>query len=78
MVGAAMASWGMIEQRAHNPGRAVEIFEKSMADLHTGESPEVDSLKVSVMQHYAEALKAIHRKNQASAVLAQIKGFQAK
>jgi tetratricopeptide (TPR) repeat protein len=78
MVGSALASWGVIEQRSHNPARAVEIFEKSLANLRPGESPEVDTLKVFVMQHYANALKAIHHKDQASAVLAQMKGFQAK
>ncbi len=78
MVGASLASWGVIEQRSHNPERAVGLFEKSLATFRTGNSAELGNLKVFVMQHYADVLKATHRKHEASAVLAAAKSFQAK
>jgi len=38
----------------------------------------VKSLRLYVMQRYAEALKALHRNREASAVLVDVKTFHAK
>jgi hypothetical protein len=78
MVGACLASWGIIEQRSHNPGRAVELFEKSLAAFRATNAPELGSLKTYVLQRYAEVLKATHHKQEAKAVLAEARSFQAR
>ena len=78
VVGADMAIWGMIEQRAHNPERAAGMYEKSLASLQSANSPQAEHVKVLVLAHYADVLKATHHKDQANAVLAQLKSYQAK
>jgi hypothetical protein len=77
MAGVALAGWGVIEQRSHNPERAVELFEKSLAALRANNTPELGRLKTYVLQRYAEVLKATHHKQEAKAVLAEARSFQA-
>ena len=77
MVGASLASWGIIEQRSHNLERAVELFEKSLAAFRASKSSELGNLKAYVLLRYADALKATHRKQEAKAVLAEARSFQA-
>jgi tetratricopeptide (TPR) repeat protein len=77
MAGASLASWGIIEQREHNPERAADLFEKSLAAFRASTSPEMANLRANVMQRYADVLKATHRKQEAKAVLAEAKSFQA-
>jgi tetratricopeptide (TPR) repeat protein len=77
MVGVSLAGWAIIEQRSHNPQRAVELFEKSFAAFRASNSQELASLKAYVLQRYADALKATHHKQEAKAVLAEAKSFQA-
>jgi len=76
MAGASLAGWGIIEQRSHNPERAVELFEQSLAAFRASKSSEVGNLKAYVLLRYADALKATHRKQEAKAVLAEAKNFQ--
>jgi tetratricopeptide (TPR) repeat protein len=77
MVGASLASWAIIEQRSHNPERAVDLFAKSLAAFRDDNSQELRTLKAFVLQHYADTLKAAHRKQEARAVLAEAKSYEA-
>jgi tetratricopeptide (TPR) repeat protein len=77
MVGVSLAGWGTIEQRSDNPERAVKLFERSLAAFRANNTPEMGRLKTYVLQHYAEVLKATHHKQEAKAVLAEAKSFQA-
>jgi tetratricopeptide (TPR) repeat protein len=78
MAGAAYADEGLIEQRAHNFTAAADLYQRALAGLRPGGSSDVTSLRVYVMQRYAESLKALHRKQEASAVLVEVRGFRTK
>jgi tetratricopeptide (TPR) repeat protein len=78
MTGAAFANEGSIEQRARNFAAAADLYQRALNGLQPDGSLEVKSLRLYVMQRYAEALKALHRNREASAVLVDVKTFHAK
>jgi tetratricopeptide (TPR) repeat protein len=75
LTGAAFASWGVIEERANYPARAAELFQKALGLIRPGADTTSNTLRLTVLRHYAEVLKATHHKQEANAVLAQVKGF---
>ncbi len=74
--GSAFAKEGFIEQSAHNFDAAADRYQRALAGLRPDGSFEVRSLRVYVMRRYAESLKALHRNQEASALLVEIKGFR--
>jgi tetratricopeptide (TPR) repeat protein len=74
LAGAAFASWGVIEQRANYPARAIELFQKALG-LISPTDVTSNALRMNVLRHYAEVLKATHHKQEANAVLLQVKAF---
>ena len=78
LTGATLASLGFIEQRTHNAVRAAAIYERALAAFGPHPAPEVEALRISVMQRYADSLKASHHKEEANAVLTQLRNFHAK
>ena len=72
MVGAMLASAGVVEQRAHNNEAAVERYQQALAMLDQP-GPRLEKVRATVMANYAAALKATHRKSEANAVLARAK-----
>jgi hypothetical protein len=74
---AAIATLGVIEQRAHNFVRAVGVYQRSLAAF-VNSGTDIGGFKLTVMRRYAEVLRATHRNDEAGAVLAEIKAFQSR
>lgn len=66
MAAAVNASLGLAEQRANHNAEAASHFEKALAVLNTA-GPEVQPLRDSVMRHYNDNCKALHRKSMPAA-----------
>jgi tetratricopeptide (TPR) repeat protein len=77
MAGAVLSAWGKIEQRSGDINRAAEQYAKALAILRSGGS-DVEDMRLFVMEHYAQTLKATHHKREASVLFAQVKGFRGK
>jgi len=65
---AIRASWALSEQHASRYADAVGDYEKALAVLNNA-GPDVEGLRRSVTLHYAETLKAVHRKQEAKAIM---------
>lgn len=62
---AVEASWASAEQRANRNKEAAADFEKALTALNSA-GPEAASLRQSVLDHYTEVCKSLHRKVPAS------------
>ncbi len=60
-VAAVEASWASAEQRANRNREAAADFEKALTVLNAA-GPEAASLRQSVLAHYTEVCKSLHRK----------------
>jgi tetratricopeptide (TPR) repeat protein len=78
MAGSAFANEGLREQRARNFAAAVDRYQRALAGLPADGSFEAKNLRIYVIQRYAESLKMLHRNQEASAVLLEIKSFRSK
>ena len=74
-VGAVLSSWAVMEQRAGQPAEAAIEYEKALAIFRPA-GADFDKLRMSIMERYAEVLKATHRKREARALLSEVRNFQ--
>lgn len=75
MAAVVFANWATSEQRAGDFAEAVARFQKSL-DILRMAGQQAASVRASVMERYAQVLKASHRGKEASALLAQVKGLR--
>ena len=75
VAGVFLANRGMIEQRSGNNADAAADFEQAVGILRAG-GKETLQLRSILMEHYAAVLRALHRKDQAKAALAEAKSFR--
>jgi hypothetical protein len=70
----ATANLALVEQRAHKLDAAAKHYESAVQVLRL--FPELGLTLKTVLQHYAELLKDMHREQQAKALNTEIKGFR--
>jgi len=73
---AVEASWAIVAQRAKRSDEAATHYRNALLVLDNA-GPESQQLRLTVMEHYAEALNATHRKREATALREQIKALLA-
>jgi hypothetical protein len=74
-VGVVLAIWATAEQRAGAIARAVAQFQKSLEILRVA-GREAAAVRVTVMERYVQVLKATHRGEEASALLAEVNSIR--
>jgi hypothetical protein len=70
-----LAIWATAEQRAGAIARAVAQFQKSLEILRVA-GREAAAVRVTVMERYVQVLKATHRGEEASALLAEVNSIR--
>jgi tetratricopeptide (TPR) repeat protein len=77
ILGAVFMNRGTIEQRSNHLAEAASAYQKALALLDAA-GPETQTMRVLLMERYAQVLKATHRAPQAKALLAQVRSFRQK
>lgn len=75
VAGAFLANRGMLLERSGNNADAAADYERAAGILRNG-GQETLQLRTILMEHYAVVLRALHRKDQAKAALAEAKSFR--